>query len=413
MGKGSGKRFPDPRDLPHAFKVLCPDELVGCLMGKGGRVKDDIQEETAARIVVSQRDEYFPGTRLRILTLFHESSDGISEALSRIVDLIVECGDKERSNPNPPKGDSEFIGKDPGTFVCRIAVSPKAAGCIIGTKGSKVKQLREEAQAQVTINVAVQMDHQECKVVAAADGLVRALRGLNDSVQQESAKESRDMFKQWAFTTFPRGEHEGHVSEPPRREPRREREQPVSEPERERSPRRGHAFEGHDFQGEPERDHFENINAGLGIIETACGEFPPGELDEERIITCEMPRDKVGAMIGKHGTFIQEIRKVTRTQIHFDESEAPIEAETQTLVIQGKIIDTYRAHVLMMKRYHECDEAQRRTERPDVSELQRQVEELQKQLEATQNSKEQGKGKGKEKGKGKSKSSKGKGKAKA
>lgn len=402
MGKGGAGKG------QHAFKVLCPEELAGALMGHNGKGIKAIEEETGAKLLMSQRDEHFPGSRLRILTIFHESSGGVFDALVPIVDRIVECGDRERAAA--PKGEPDFIGKELGSFVCRVAVSQRMAGAIIGTKGQKIKQLKEEAQAQITINMSIQMDHQECKVIAAPDGIVRALRRLNEDVQKDSGEGA---FKSWAHATFPRGEES---ERPPReRPPHREREQPVREVERERE--RSPWREPHDqaFEGDAPKDSFrENIDASLGIIDQACGEFPPGSLDEDYIITCEMTKDKVPAMIGKHGAYVKEVCKSTKTQIRFKEAEE--EVETQTLVIQGKIVDTYRAHVLMMKRYHECDEEQRSTERPHVADLQKQVEELQKQLEATKQAKLQSKGKekegkGKEKGKAKHKFSKGKGKA--
>lgn len=287
MGKGSGKRWADPRDLPHAFKVLCPEELVSSLMGHGGRVKDQLQEETGARLVVSQRDEYFPGTHFRILTIFHEGSEGVFSALARIVDRVVECADRERTLA-PTGGEADFLGKDPNSFVFRVAVSPKMAGSIIGSRGAKVKQIREEAKAVISINSDIQLDHQQLKVMATPDGITTALRRINECVQEESGRDT-SAFQQWAFATFPRG---GDAGPPPHweREPERERE-------RERSPRR----QQRPPEGDPNK---ENIDGALGIIDRACMEFPPGTLDEEFVITCEMPKDKVSAMIGKHGVHI-------------------------------------------------------------------------------------------------------------
>merc|ERR1719443_388303 len=117
-------------------------------------------------------------------------------------------------------------------------------------------------------------------------------------------------------------------------------------------------------------------------------------------------------MIGIRGENVKQVRSATRTQIHFEEVQDK-GSPTQTLVITGKVLDAYRAHVMMMKRYHDCEEEQRRAAEaaaePDVSDLKKQVEELQRMLEATQ-AKGSSKGSGKSKGKGKSKS-KGKGKA--
>merc|ERR1719183_2314400 len=96
----------------------------------------------------------------------------------------------------------------------------------------------------------------------------------------------------------------------------------------------------------------ESINDALRIIDNACSQFPEGELDKEHTITCEMPSDKVSFLIGKGGSFVQDVRITTKTQIHFHKNEASEETDCQTMAIQGRILDTYRAHAMMMRRYH-------------------------------------------------------------
>ena len=101
-------------------------------------------------------------------------------------------------------------------------------------------------------------------------------------------------------------------------------------------------------------------------ISTPCAQLRdgpyPGTLDEEYTITCEMPKDKVSAMIGKRGAHVKQVQGQTHTLIKFEEANETLadgQPETQTLVIKGKILDTCRAHALMMQRYHEVDQEQR------------------------------------------------------
>lgn len=46
-------------------QVAIPDHLVGVILGKAGATVIDMQNQTGARIQVSQRGEYLPGTTNR------------------------------------------------------------------------------------------------------------------------------------------------------------------------------------------------------------------------------------------------------------------------------------------------------------------------------------------------------------
>ncbi|CAE8712751.1 unnamed protein product, partial [Polarella glacialis] len=65
------------------------------------------------------------------------------------------------------------------------------------------------------------------------------------------------------------------------------------------------------------------------------------------------------AMIGPKGEYIKFVRRLTGTKIHFD--DAPMKSSgvrEQTLHIRGPLLSVYRAHVVMMKRYHDDEDAQ-------------------------------------------------------
>lgn len=62
---------PAPRPAPPLAalaldpQVYVPDHMVGVILGKGGATVIDMQNLTGARIQVSQRGEYVPGTHNR------------------------------------------------------------------------------------------------------------------------------------------------------------------------------------------------------------------------------------------------------------------------------------------------------------------------------------------------------------
>jgi len=434
-GKGERKRYPNVSNLSHCFKVLCPEELVSSLMGHGGKNKDAIQAETGVRMVFSQRNEYFPGTRLRMVVLHHETSAGIYAALEQIVDRLVECGAKEQAG-NAVHGESDFLGREPGEYVFRAAIAKYMSGAIIGPEGAKVKQIRELNRARVSIDKDVVLGHQQIKVIAEPHGLKSALVTINDFVQEDGGSE---WFMSWAAAGFeglmmmedhggygghgfersPRRERErsprrrdyeggsgvrpgglgashlqggGHVRSPPRRqEPSRSRDGDFRQeaPERRDLERRGHTHGGQPPAGPPPGAELGDA-ALLEAIQAAADEFPPGALELEYAVTCDLPKEKVSSLIGRNGCHIQEVRRSTGTKIHFEEGGHDV---LQTMLIQGPLLNAYRAHAMMMKKYHETE---REVQQPAaVKELRSQLEELQKQLEEV-------KGGGKSKGRGKS-----------
>merc|ERR1719195_2601657 len=117
-------------------------------------------------------------------------------------------------------------------------------------------------------------------------------------------------------------------------------------------------------------------------------------------LTCALPADKVPYLQGKDDENIIGIRAITGTQLRFEEMQELGEGQ-QNLVIQGPLLRVYKAHLLMMKSYHESEAPEPLQEEPSVENLQEQcvenlqeqLAELQKQLAAVQA--QQGKGKGK------------------
>ncbi|CAK9026081.1 unnamed protein product [Durusdinium trenchii] len=73
-------------------------------------------------------------------------------------------------------------------------------------------------------------------------------------------------------------------------------------------------------------------------------------VDLEYEVTCELPPEKVSAMIGPGGQIVRNVRQSTSTSIHFSEVSG---AREQTMHIKGPLLGVYRAHVMMMRRYHE------------------------------------------------------------
>jgi len=329
--KGGGKKRGMGERGKYAFKVLCPDTLVTCVLGRGGGYKDQLQEESGTKISLSNRDVFFPGTSFRILVVYGPTPDAVMMALEKIVDKVVECGEQELKNqPAEP----EFLGKGSGEFIFRAAISEKMFPGLIGTKGSNITAIRHEFNAKVFIDNDRLQGHQLVRVIAEPDGLQKALARIHDYVQQHAEEE---WFAEWsmvrAFDAVPAARWEGSW-----------------EGERERSPRRG----GQSWNGNARHEsNLPQEEGGLAPDMSAlAGEFDPGYIEAEHIITCDLPKQKVSALIGKKGEYSKKVRAETGTQVTFGQEN---EHGLQTLEIKGPLLSCYAAHALLMRRYHETE----------------------------------------------------------
>lgn len=323
-----------PPNAKHAFKVLCPESLISALLGPKGSVKDQIQAECHCKLIFSNRDSFFPSTRLRVLVIYAEEPEMIMRTLDAVVDRLEECAAMEASSPAPHTavaGEPDFLGKDPGEVMLRCAVSIKASGAIIGPKGANVQAVREECGCRLWIEKSAVQGHQLLKLTAHAQNLRTALMKINDRVQDESTSHG---FWDWAnVINFDDQAPQPFSGSGPRR---RSRSREVRRPP---PPASGPAQEAH------------QIESNLQAIAQTLTCLPESALDLEYALFCELPPNKATALIGVKGEYIKYVRTHTGCSVRFEEQRT--ETGMQKLVIRGPILSVYRAHTLMMRRYHE------------------------------------------------------------
>eukprot|EP00980_Cylindrotheca_fusiformis_P022740 scaffold9672_cov112-Cylindrotheca_fusiformis.AAC.3 len=73
-------QLPQPTPPDFTSQVLVPDTLVGSILGRGGRTLNELQMHSNTRIRISQRGEYMPGTRNRIVTIQGPTAQSVSYA---------------------------------------------------------------------------------------------------------------------------------------------------------------------------------------------------------------------------------------------------------------------------------------------------------------------------------------------
>mmetsp|Transcript_57736 Transcript_57736/g.159663 ORF Transcript_57736/g.159663 Transcript_57736/m.159663 type:complete len:563 (+) Transcript_57736:48-1736(+) len=178
---------------PCAFKVLCPEQLVAKMMGGQGAAVHQIEDRTSSHLQFSPRGEYYPDTRLRILTVHAPEPRLVLDALAALLDQVIVRADEERTSV---KGRSvgDFID-GAGKIIFRCALSKAAAGAIIGSKGERVRALRDSTGALVDIAREVVDNHQLVTLGGSREQLLSVLDELNGTVQADS---DTPWFAEWA-----------------------------------------------------------------------------------------------------------------------------------------------------------------------------------------------------------------------
>merc|ERR1719401_1731165 len=99
-------------------------------------------------------------------------------------------------------------------------------------------------------------------------------------------------------------------------------------------------------------------------------------------INCELPKHRIGSLIGKKGAYVDQVEKETGARVVFTDPPPGEKQEHRTMSITGPLVSVYAAHMMMMREYHE---AERRNNGGlsdrKVDELQSQLAALQRQLE--------------------------------
>lgn len=73
-------QLPQPTRPGFTTQVLVPDNLVGSILGRGGSTLNELQLHSNTRIRISQRGEYVPGTRNRIVTIRGHTAQSVNLA---------------------------------------------------------------------------------------------------------------------------------------------------------------------------------------------------------------------------------------------------------------------------------------------------------------------------------------------
>lgn len=153
-----GQGPPAPPSMPAAayetvFRLICSSDKTGSVIGKGGAVVRQIQEETGARVRIEDRVSGSDDRVVRVVAdaILRRKKEGV------IVDIEEEPSPAQRALfrvfERTVRGEEGEGGdKDvQGTASCRLLAPSSHVGCVLGKGGKIVEKIRMESGAKVRI----------------------------------------------------------------------------------------------------------------------------------------------------------------------------------------------------------------------------------------------------------------------
>ncbi|XP_057415852.1 KH domain-containing protein At4g18375-like isoform X2 [Lotus japonicus] len=350
------------------FRILCPDELIGSVIGKNGKVINSIRQETRAKVKVVDR---FPGAKDRVITIYSyvkekeevqidndnefdykkplcAAQDALLKVHVAIVNSVAAAGDSDKKRKDRDVKDE-----------CQILVPSSQSANIIGKAGATIKKLRSKTRANIKVNARDATDPtQSCAmefdnfvvITGESESVKRALFAVSSIMYKFGPKEDISL-----DTTVPEAPpsiiipsevpyypHGGlYPSSDPIIPPRA-------------VPQIMGGTNIQDVQG------YADIGNTWPLYSSALPVVSGGvdaSQSEELIIRMLCPSNKIGRVIGRGGSTIKSMRQASGARIEVDDSkanhdecliiitttESPSDLKSMAveavLLIQGKISD--------------------------------------------------------------------------
>ncbi|KAI8851783.1 hypothetical protein BC829DRAFT_360908 [Chytridium lagenaria] len=262
------------------MRAIISVKEAGIVIGKSGRNVADIRDKSGAKVTVSEQVQ---GAMERVVTIMGPL-DMVAKAFSLVAFKIVE----EQQSPTELKQRHTCI---------RILVPHSRMGSIIGKQGQKIKDVQEASGARITASEEI-LPHSTERIVSVqgvVDSIHIATYHIGTVLQDHPERSLGTVF----YKPIP-GLVTGQATA------------------NARGPQSGgmHGMPHHQMPRPPVGGGGPGMGASM----------PPGALQMQQIF---IPNEMVGAIIGKGGTKINEIRQMSSCQIKIGE---PTDGATERLV---------------------------------------------------------------------------------
>lgn len=217
-----------------------PDQLIGVIIGRNGKVLRDLQQDTDTRIHIehSGKDDRTTAS-VRLVEICGEPNK-VEKAQTIIVERLMQAvqdpppsqshlpaDTTSRANRSRSRSPSQRVSRQPvpadgneesddlDTMV--IAVPIAQAGAVIGSRGDTVRQICEESGARIHIEerdkLAADAKDRAVTITGSSSQVAKAFtliqKALADSAEREARKAHREVDR------FPRGSTQSSYGRPP------------------------------------------------------------------------------------------------------------------------------------------------------------------------------------------------------
>ncbi|KAI0080091.1 cytoplasmic protein [Panus rudis PR-1116 ss-1] len=244
------------------LRALVSTKEAGVIIGKGGKNVADLREQTGVKAGVTK---VIPGVHERVLTV-GGSVQGVAKAYSLIVTQLIAANPSSPTSPN---------GSAPSSSI-RLLISHNLMGSVIGRNGLKIKAIQDSSGARMT--AAKEMLPQSTERIVEVSGSAEAIGRAIEEI-------GRALLEDWERGT-------GTVFFHPGVNP-----------------------EGSGRRSGPSSGRRSNGDTGRGRGPSppySPSSPPPTNLRTQNI---SIPSDMVGCIIGRNGTKITEIRRLSGSKI--------------------------------------------------------------------------------------------------
>ncbi|KAF9786980.1 hypothetical protein BJ322DRAFT_1003417 [Thelephora terrestris] len=269
VGSPHHSRTPSPAGQDTlTLRALVSTKDAGVIIGKGGKNVADLRDQTGVKAGVSK---VTPGVHERVLTI-SGPVERVADAYGLVVNQLLSGGQM----PAPPG--------TPTNSSIRLLISHNLMGTVIGRSGNKIKSIQDASGARMVASKEMlpQSTERIVEVQGTADAITRAIREIGTCLLED----------------WERGV--GTVLFHPTADDRQSKRSSVS--------------------GTRNGDHRKtNGDAGHRREDRDSPSSPispqPTQQANLRTQTISIPSDMVGCIIGKNGTKITEIRRLSGSKI--------------------------------------------------------------------------------------------------
>ncbi|XVF27299.1 hypothetical protein REPUB_Repub14bG0095000 [Reevesia pubescens] len=312
------------------YRILCPDGVIGSVIGKGGKVINSIRQETRAKVKVV---DPYPGAKDRIITIYcyvkEKEEIEVDDEFSEKVPLCAAQDALLRvhaaiANAVAATGDSDMKRTDKYREECQILVPSSQSANIIGKAGATIKKLRGKTRANIKVTAKDASDpSHSCamdfdnfiQIIGEPEGVKRALFAVSAIMYKFSPREEIPL--ETTVAEAPPAPSIIFPSDVPIYPPGGLYSDPIV-PSRSVPPMLGAAHVP-DLQGYADTESTWPVySSALPVVSGFAG----ASRSEELIIRVLCPFDKIGRVIGRGGGTIKSIRQASGARIEVDDTKA-------------------------------------------------------------------------------------------